>query len=72
MNSAGEKTMTTEISLTLAAQENVRETGADVDADVSAIRSGDTTREALLAYCLDGADPDRLQGWYGYGVEVES
>ena len=54
------------MKLTDAAQANVDETGTDPQDDVAAIRSGQYTRESLLAHCLDGADPDRKQGWHEY------
>jgi hypothetical protein len=58
------------IDLTPAAIDNARETGADVEGDVAAIRSGAHTRESLLAHCLDGADADRVQGWREYVAAV--
>jgi hypothetical protein len=66
--------MTTKIStasaiirtLTPAARANVRETGADVAEDLRTLRLGTTTRDELLAHCLDGADDDRIQGWRDY------
>lgn len=54
------------IKFTAAALENINETSADVDADLAALRSGEITRESLLAHCLNGADPDRVQGWNDY------
>ena len=54
------------ISLTPAAISNCRETATDPETDVAAIRSGEHTRESLLAHCLDGADADRVQGWHEY------
>jgi hypothetical protein len=54
------------IKLSIAAQANVEETGCDVAADIEAIRSGEHTRESLLAHCLDGAEQDREQGWREY------
>ena len=54
------------IQFTKAAQENIDETGCDVEADLAALRSGAHTRESLLAHCLDGADPDREEGWREY------
>jgi hypothetical protein len=54
------------IKLSSEAQANVDETGADPEEDAYAIRHGETTREKLLAECLDGADEDRVQGWHEY------
>ena len=50
----------------LAALENIEETGCDPIEDVAAIRSGAHTRESLLAFCLKGADEDRVHGWRDY------
>lgn len=54
------------IKMTVAAAENVDECSVDVQADVAALRSGRTTREALLEHCLDGAGDDRVDGWNDY------
>lgn len=56
----------TKIQLTTAAQENIDETGCDPAADLAALRTGEHTRESLLAHCLDGADDNRVQGWEEY------
>lgn len=53
-----------------AALANISETSADVVGDLSAIRRGDTTPEALLAGCLDGADADRVEGWRDYVATI--
>lgn len=34
--------------------------------DVDALRSGEHSRDSLLAHYLDGADEDRVQGWNDY------
>lgn len=51
------------------AAEAVREAGVSPSADVARIRAG-LTSEALLAECLDGADPDRVEGWRDYVAAV--
>jgi hypothetical protein len=53
-----------------AAQENIRETGADVESDAEALRAGSKSPAELLAHCLDGADADRRQGWLDYVNEL--
>jgi hypothetical protein len=58
------------VAMTAAAAKCVRETGADVAADVAALHSGEHTAESLLAHCLDGADDDRTQGWREYVAAV--
>ena len=58
------------IILTPAAVSRCRETATDPEDDVAAIRSGEHTRESLLARCLDGADADRVQGWREYVAAV--
>jgi hypothetical protein len=52
--------------MSLEAAGCVEETGADVGEDMEALRSGKHTPESLLAFCLDGADDDRVQGWRDY------
>jgi len=57
------------IEFTRAALMNMLETGitnADLAIDVAALRSGGHTKSSLLAHCLDGADPDRAEGWLDY------
>lgn len=54
------------LDLSIAAQQNVEETGIDPQDDIDAVRAGRLTRESLLAECLDGADADRVQGWNDY------
>jgi hypothetical protein len=54
------------MKFTHAAQQNIEETGADWQADLADLRSGRRTPAALLAHCLDGADPDREHGWREY------
>jgi hypothetical protein len=54
------------IRLTREAARNVEETGADVERDWRRLRDDLVTFDELLAECLDGADPDRVQGWEEY------
>ena len=54
------------IKFTMNAQVNIDETGCDPNADLVALRTGEHTRESLLAHCLDGADDDRVRGWEEY------
>jgi hypothetical protein len=57
------------VSLTQAAAENLRELGMttqDIRRDVERVASGRLSTNALLALCLEGADPDREQGWHEY------
>lgn len=58
------------IKLTTDAQRNVEEAGINPMDDVTALRSGEQTRESLLAACLDGADDDRVEGWRDYVAAV--
>jgi hypothetical protein len=58
------------IEFTTAARENIEETGCDPQEDVAAIRRGAHTRETLLAHCLDGAEPNRVQGWREYVATI--
>jgi hypothetical protein len=60
--------MATELTriFTYAAIENIEETGADWSHDLDRLREGETTPEALLDFCLDGAGEDRVQGWRDY------
>lgn len=60
-----EPTMTT-YKFSHSALCNIEECGVDAEADVEALRSGATTRAALLEHCLDGADADRVGGWRDY------
>lgn len=53
------------VRMTVAAAENVAETATDVKADVARLRTG-LTVDALAIECLDGADPDRVEGWRDY------
>ena len=62
--------MSTTIRLTPAAQALVDETGCDPQDDIDALRAGTHTEESLLAYCLDGADEDREEGWREYVAAV--
>ena len=48
------------------AQANIDETGAFPLDDLAQLRSGAQTGASLLAYCLDGADEDRADGWIEY------
>ena len=57
------------IAFTPAAASNIEETGIDADEihrDVRSICNGDSSEYALLGRCLDGADPDRVEGWRDY------
>lgn len=58
------------IKFSTAAQANIDETGCSPEDDIYRIRTGEQTREGLLAYCLDGADPDRVQGWREYVATI--
>lgn len=49
-----------------AALEAIEEMDADFEADAAQIADGRLTREALLVHCLNGAEPDREQGWRDY------
>jgi len=49
-----------------AAHEAIAETGGDYGTDLHSLRTGMLTAETLLAACLNGADPDRVQGWEEY------
>lgn len=63
----------TTINFTSAAQANMSETGvtqAEVERDLSRVRRGEA--EQVLAYCLDGADSDRVQGWREYVAALEA
>lgn len=53
-----------------AAQRNIDETAIDPTIDVANVRIGTLTHDTLLAVCLDGADPDRVQGWRDYVATV--
>jgi hypothetical protein len=54
------------INFSDAALACIDETGIDPDDDLAAVERGDYDRASLLAYCLDGADPDRAEGWRDY------
>ena len=56
--------------LSAAAQACVDETGCDFWDDVDDLREGNHTKASLLTFCLDGAEPDRIQGWHEYVEEV--
>jgi hypothetical protein len=56
---------------THAAMQNIEETGADVADDLEAMIAGTHTRETLLAFCLEGADEDRVEGWRDYVLALE-
>lgn len=58
------------VSMSRAAAENVEETGIDPAEDVASLRDGTHTEASLLADCLDGAEPDREQGWRDYVLAV--
>ena len=79
MNLEGDAMVTIQgVQMSEAAAECVRETSADVAADVAAIRyeiarSGVEIAESnLRAHCLDGADDDRVDGWLEYVAAVMS
>lgn len=54
------------VTMSLAAAQNVEETGCSPRAAIAALQAGLLTREQLLAHCLDGADENRVQGWRDY------
>lgn len=58
------------MKFTPVAQRNIDETGCDPQDDAHRIRVGEQTREGLLAHCLDGADPDRVEGWREYVATI--
>lgn len=62
----------TSTTFTDAAISNLTETGTDWAADWRALKSGETTPEALLEHCLDGADDDRADGWREYVSALEA
>jgi hypothetical protein len=53
-----------------AAQANIDECGINVDEDADNLRNGTMTPVQLLTHCLDGADPDRREGWVDYVNEL--
>lgn len=57
-------------TFTTAAWDNIAATDADALADAIKVRDGRLTRDSLLLFCLDGADPDYVQGWRDYVDEV--
>lgn len=58
---------TTPIQFTDAAWGNLEECGVNVDQDLSTIRrKGPGYASDFLAWCLNGADADREQGWRDY------
>jgi hypothetical protein len=66
MSMTAEEDRTMTIKLTPAAQKNVDETGIDPQADITLLRRAGITKDELLKRCLNGADPDRIDGWYEY------
>ena len=62
----------TERLFTRAALENIEETNANWRVDLARLRDGSLTAAALLEFCLDGAEPDREQGWREYVSTLES
>ncbi len=54
------------IKFTEAASESIYETGIDPADDVERLLDGKITLEELLEECLNGAGPDREQGWREY------
>ena len=59
----------TTIKFTAAARENIDETGIDPQGDLDDVRGG-MAADVLLEKCLDGADADRVQGWYDYVAAI--
>ncbi len=53
-----------------AAQRNIDELAVDPESDRAEIIRDGTTEAEFLAFCLDGADPDRRQGWRDYAREI--
>ena len=53
------------IEFSRAALECIQETGTDVGVMLGLLAQGQT-REEILAYCLEGAEDDRVQGWRDY------
>ncbi len=49
-----------------AAQQNIDETSADWERDLSQLQKGTVTPQQLLEKCLYGAEPDRVEGWRDY------
>jgi hypothetical protein len=64
------------VDLTDAAAENMHEVPCDFDADVRAVRITiadqglEVARDNLLAFLLEGAEADRVQGWRDYASAV--
>lgn len=55
------------VTMTVAAAQVVEAVSVDVAADVRAIRSGEQTRDELLAECLDGAEDESTRAaWHEY------
>lgn len=54
------------LTFSAEAQRNIEETGCDPMDDMHRVVTGEQTREGLLAFCLDGAEEDRVQGWRDY------
>lgn len=55
-----------------AALENIEETGANWRRDLEQLLGGSHTPATLLEFCLDGAEPDREQGWRDYVAALEA
>ena len=62
--------------LTKAAMANLEESGSDFKRDIRQFRESsarighEAAKAAFLAELLDGADPDREQGWRDYADTV--
>jgi hypothetical protein len=59
------------IWFSFAAAKCIEETGCSPTEDRIALETGAHTKETLLNFCLDGADPDREQGWRDYVEAVK-
>lgn len=54
------------VKMPLEAARSVEWAGVNVAEDLRALRAGETTAEALLAECLDGAEPEHEGDWRDY------
>lgn len=66
------KAMVDGVEMTFDAAECVESASADVRADVRAMLDGSSTAEALLSWCLDGADEESVSGWREYVEAIEA
>lgn len=55
-----------EINFSKEAIENIEATGADFEEDFNNLMSGKIRDRELLEFCLDGAEPEYIQGWDDY------